>query len=60
VIADETPLDSFKVPIDSVERAAGLLFFDRYTHLYIFFFLVYVHCWKNPVPEHVIFWGPCG
>ena len=29
VIPDETPLDHFKVPIDSVERAAGLLFFDR-------------------------------
>ena len=31
VIPDETPLDSFQVPVDSVERAAGLLFFDRST-----------------------------
>lgn len=29
VIADETPLDSFKVPPESIERSAGLLFFDR-------------------------------
>jgi len=29
VIPDSTPLDSFQVPVDSVERAAGLLFFDR-------------------------------
>jgi len=29
VIPDETPLDTFRVPVDSVERAAGLLFFDR-------------------------------
>lgn len=28
VIADDTPLDSFKVPPESIERAAGLLFFD--------------------------------
>jgi len=28
-IPDNTPLDNFRVPIDSVERAAGLLFFDR-------------------------------
>jgi len=29
VIPDNTPLDNFRVPPDSVERAAGLLFFDR-------------------------------
>lgn len=29
VIPDETPLDNFRVPVDSIERAAGLLFFDR-------------------------------
>merc|ERR1719357_822795 len=29
VIPDDTPLDNFRVPPDSVERAAGLLFFDR-------------------------------
>merc|ERR1711892_184779 len=28
-IPDNSPLDNFRVPIDSVERAAGLLFFDR-------------------------------
>jgi len=28
-IPDNTPLDNFRVPPDSVERAAGLLFFDR-------------------------------
>jgi len=28
-IPDDTPLDNFRVPPDSVERAAGLLFFDR-------------------------------
>ena len=28
-IPDSVPLDSFRVPPDSVERAAGLLFFDR-------------------------------
>jgi len=28
-IPDDTPLDNFRVPVDSVERAAGLLFFDR-------------------------------
>lgn len=28
VIADDTSLDSFKVPPESIERAAGLLFFD--------------------------------
>lgn len=28
VISDETPLDNFKVPPESIERAAGLLFFD--------------------------------
>ncbi|XP_023332241.1 nuclease C1 isoform X2 [Eurytemora carolleeae] len=28
VIPDETPLNNFQVPVDSVERAAGLLFFD--------------------------------
>lgn len=28
VIPDEAPLDSFKVPPESIERAAGLLFFD--------------------------------
>lgn len=29
VIPDDTPLESFKVPPESIERAAGLLFFDR-------------------------------
>lgn len=29
VIPDETPLESFRVPPESVERAAGLLFFDK-------------------------------
>jgi len=29
VIPDDTPLVNFQVPPDSVERAAGLLFFDR-------------------------------
>lgn len=29
VIPDDTPLDNFKVPPESIERAAGLLFFDR-------------------------------
>jgi endonuclease G len=29
VISDETPLESFRVPPESVERAAGLLFFDK-------------------------------
>ncbi|KAL0079906.1 hypothetical protein F4703DRAFT_1905692 [Phycomyces blakesleeanus] len=28
-IPDETPLETFKVPIDAVERSAGLVFFDR-------------------------------
>jgi endonuclease G, mitochondrial len=28
VISDDTPLDSFKVPPESIERAAGLLFFS--------------------------------
>ena len=28
-IPDSTPLDNFRVPPESVERAAGLLFFDR-------------------------------
>lgn len=28
VISDDTPLDHFKVPPESIERAAGLLFFD--------------------------------
>jgi len=28
-IPDNTPLDNFRVPPDSVERAAGLLFFDK-------------------------------
>ena len=28
-IPDDTPLANFQVPVDSVERAAGLLFFDR-------------------------------
>merc|ERR1712098_629694 len=28
-IPDSTPLENFQVPVDSVERAAGLLFFDR-------------------------------
>jgi len=32
VIPDETPLDNFRVPVDSVERAAGLMFFDRLSH----------------------------
>merc|ERR1711872_858886 len=32
VIPDETPLDNFRVPVDSVERAAGLIFFDRLSH----------------------------
>ena len=29
VIDDNTPLSSFLVPIETVERAAGLLFFDK-------------------------------
>lgn len=29
VISDDTPLESFRVPPESVERAAGLLFFDK-------------------------------
>lgn len=29
VISDDTPLDSFRVPPESIERAAGLLFFDK-------------------------------
>lgn len=29
VIADDTPLDTFKVPPESIERAAGLLFFNN-------------------------------
>lgn len=29
VIADDTPLEVFRVPPESVERAAGLLFFDK-------------------------------
>jgi endonuclease G len=29
VIPDDTPLANFQVPVDSIERAAGLLFFDR-------------------------------
>lgn len=29
VISDDTPLTVFQVPIESVERAAGLLFFDK-------------------------------
>jgi len=29
VIADNTPLTSFQVPIESVERSAGLLLFDK-------------------------------
>ncbi|CRK87263.1 CLUMA_CG001065, isoform A [Clunio marinus] len=29
VISDDTPLDNFKVPPESIERAAGLLFFDK-------------------------------
>jgi endonuclease G, mitochondrial len=29
VIPDETPLENFRVPPESVERAAGLLFFDK-------------------------------
>jgi len=28
-IPDDTPLANFQVPVDSIERAAGLLFFDR-------------------------------
>lgn len=28
-ISDDTPLESFRVPPESVERAAGLLFFDK-------------------------------
>lgn len=28
-IDDDTPLKNFQVPPESVERAAGLLFFDR-------------------------------
>lgn len=28
-IADQTPLTAFKVPLDAVERAAGLQFFER-------------------------------
>ena len=28
-IHDSTPLDNFRVPPDSIERASGLLFFDR-------------------------------
>ena len=28
-IDDSVPLDNFRVPPESVERAAGLLFFDR-------------------------------
>jgi endonuclease G, mitochondrial len=28
VISDDTPLDNFKVPPESIERAAGLLFFS--------------------------------
>eukprot|EP00088_Acartia_fossae_P013400 TRINITY_DN1701_c1_g1_i2.p1 TRINITY_DN1701_c1_g1~~TRINITY_DN1701_c1_g1_i2.p1 ORF type:complete len:325 (-),score=35.43 TRINITY_DN1701_c1_g1_i2:131-1105(-) len=28
-IPDETPLVNFQVPVDTIERAAGLLFFDR-------------------------------
>lgn len=29
VISDDTPLVNFRVPPDTVERAAGLLFFDK-------------------------------
>lgn len=29
IIPDETSLETFRVPPDSIERAAGLLFFDR-------------------------------
>lgn len=28
-IPDDTPLENFKVPLDAVERGAGLTFFDR-------------------------------
>lgn len=28
-ISDDIPIESFRVPPESVERAAGLLFFDR-------------------------------
>ncbi|KAI7861726.1 hypothetical protein BDF14DRAFT_1991437 [Spinellus fusiger] len=28
-IADDTPLEAFKVPLDAVERGSGLVFFDR-------------------------------
>ena len=35
VIADDTPLDSFKVPPESIERAAGLLFFDGMNRKYL-------------------------
>lgn len=31
VISNETPLTSFQVPPESIERAAGLLFFDNIT-----------------------------
>ncbi|KAG5684706.1 hypothetical protein PVAND_013920 [Polypedilum vanderplanki] len=29
VISDDTPLENFRVPPESIERAAGLLFFDK-------------------------------
>lgn len=28
-IPDNTPLEAFKVPLDAVERGAGLVFFER-------------------------------
>jgi endonuclease G len=29
VIDDKTPIESFRVPVDTIERSAGLLFFER-------------------------------